>query len=78
MRRNHLLRDDFLSVIETQKAEVFTNAGFIKETDSITGQPSIKTYTQTKQGLSYFYSKRIVLSDGVSTNNLDIQHYSVS
>ena len=73
-RRNHLLWDDFLSVIETQKAKVFTNAGSIKETDSITGQPSIKTYTQTKQGLTYFYAKRIVLSDGVSTTHLDIQH----
>ena len=71
-RRNRLLRDDFLSVIETQKAKVFTNAGFIKETDSITGQPSIKTYTQTKQGLIYIYAMRIVLSDGVSTTHLDI------
>ena len=71
-RRNRLLREDFLSVIETQKAKVFTNAGFIKETDSITGRPSIKTYTQTKQGLGYFYAKRIVLSDGVSTTHLNI------
>ena len=71
-RRNHLLRDDFLDVIKTQKAREFTNAGFIKEIDSITGQPSIKTYTQTKQGLSYFYAKRKVLSDGVSTTHLDI------
>ena len=36
-RRNHLLREDFLSVIETQKAKVFTNADIIKETDSVSG-----------------------------------------
>ena len=71
-RRNRLLRDDFLGVIETQKPKQFTNAGFIKEIDATTGQPSIKTYTQTKQGLSYFYAKRKVLSDGVSTTHLDI------
>ena len=42
-RRNRLLRDDFLSVIETQKPKQFTNAGFIKETDATMEQPSIKT-----------------------------------
>ena len=42
------MRDDFLSVIETQKEKQFENAGFIMEDDSITAQPSIKTYRQTK------------------------------
>ena len=42
------------------------NAGFIREgTD-------ILTYTQRKKGLNYFYAKRIVLDDGVSTTHLDI------
>ena len=30
------------------------------------------TYTQTKKGLEYFYAKRRVLDDGVSTTHLDI------
>ena len=43
-----------------------TNAGFIRDgTD-------IKTYTQTKVGLGYFYAKRKVLADGVTTTHLDI------
>ena len=50
-RKTRLVREDFLSVMETQKAKQFENAGFIKETDSTTGQPTIKIYPQTKQGL---------------------------
>ena len=65
------MREDFLSVIETQKTKQFKNAGFI-ETIGATGQSSIKTYPQTKQGLSYFYAKRKILSGGVSTTHLDI------
>ncbi len=30
------------------------------------------TYTQTKKGMSYYYDKSIVLSDGVSTLPLPI------
>ena len=42
------------------------NAGFIREgTD-------ILTYTHRKKGLNYFYAKRIVLEDGVSTIPLNI------
>ena len=66
------MREDFLGVIKTQKAKQFEITGFIMENHSITGQPCIKTYPQTKQGLSYFYAKRKILSDGVSTTHLDI------
>ena len=77
-RKNHLVREDFLSLIEIQRAKRFKNTGFIKENDSATGQPSIKTYTQTKQGLNYFHAKRKILSDGDSTTYLDIisQHFA--
>ena len=50
---------------------VFKNTGF-KENDSATGQASIKTCAQTKQGSSYIYTKRKILSDGDSTTHLDI------
>ena len=36
-RRNHLVREQFLSVNEIQKAKQFKNAGFVKETNSATG-----------------------------------------
>ena len=33
---------------------------------------NIKYYEQKKKGLSYYYSKRVVLEDGVHTRPLDI------
>ena len=43
------------------------NAGFLRDE-----QGTIKTCTQENKGFSYFYAKRKVLSDGVSTVHLDI------
>ena len=65
-RRNQFCKDHFLSVLETQIPEIVINSGFIK--DNLT----IKTYTQKKQGLGYFYAKRKVLADGIRTTHLDI------
>ena len=66
-KRNELTREDFLSMIENpQKLHTVENAGFIR--DGL----DTRTYTQTKKGLNYFYIKRKVLSDGVSTTHLDI------
>ena len=50
----------------TQIPEIITNSGFIE--DNIT----IKTYTQKKQGLGFFYAKRKVLPGGIRTTHLDI------
>ena len=66
-KRNEVLKEHFLSVIKTQNPCRFENAGFIKNS-----QGTILTYTQEKQGLSYFYGKRKILDDGVSTTHLDI------
>ena len=33
---------------------------------------NVVTYEQTKKGLSYFYPKRIVQSDGIHTNPLEL------
>ena len=66
-KRNQVLKEHFLSVIESQKPCRFENAGFIKN-----NQGTILTYTQEKQGLSYFYGKRKILDDCVSTTHLDI------
>ena len=46
------------------------NAGFI--TKNTQDGPKIETYTQSKRGLSYFYAKRKVMEDGISTTHLDI------
>ena len=61
------MREDFLSIIEnpTQK-HLVENAGFIR--DGL----ETRTYIQTKRGLNYWYVKRKVLQDGVTTSHLDI------
>ena len=66
-KRNELVREDFLSIIEnpTQK-HLVENAGFIR--DGL----ETRTYIQTKRGLNYWYVKRKVLQDGVTTSHLDI------
>ena len=66
-KRNEVLKSHFMGVLETQNPCRFENAGFIRDEDG-----TINTYTQEKQGLSYFYAKRKVLSDGISTTHLDI------
>ena len=66
-KTNMLGREEFLSVLSKPKSEQrVLNSGFVIE-DNIT-----KTYTQRKKGLNYFYCKREVLSDGISTTHLDI------
>ena len=66
-RRNTLEKEDFLRVLLEQKNDhKVENAGFIK--DGL----QTKTYTQWKKGLNYFYAKRIVLDDGITTTHLKI------
>ena len=64
--RNILTKTEFLNTLTTQKPHQVVNAGFVR--DGL----DIKTYTQQKTGFSYFYGKRKVLADGVSTIHLDI------
>ena len=66
-KRNDILKLHFLNVLQTKTPHQVKNAGFIKDDQKI-----IKTYTQKKIGLSYFYAKRKVFEDGVSTTHLDI------
>ena len=65
-RQNIFSRDHFLSVLMTQIPGQVVNSGFIK--DGL----MIKTYTQSKQGLAFFYAKRKVLLDGIRTVHLNI------
>ena len=66
-KRNKLLKEHFLEVLNTQKPHEVENAGFIKDSRNI-----MKTYTQKKVGMGYFYAKCKVFSDGVTTTHLDI------
>ena len=68
-KRNELLREHFLPVLNIQKPHSVENDGFIKDSRSGT----IKTYTQEKVGMGYFCGKREVLEDGVLTTHLDIR-----
>ena len=61
--RNNLIKKDFLDVLLKRTKHRVQNAGFITRT---------YTYTQDKQGLNYFYCKRVVLEDGINTTYLEI------
>ena len=56
----------FENILFGDKKDIAINRGF-RMVDGV-----MKTYEQTKKGLSYAYCKRIVLEDGVSTKPLDI------
>ena len=65
-KRNTLTPHDFTNTLNTQAPKIIENAGLIRD------KGVIHTYTQQKQGISYFYCKRKVLLDNVSTTHLDI------
>ena len=64
--RNKITKEDFLDVMLHKLDHKVQNAGFIDD-----GLRKI-TYTQDKKGLNYFYCKRIILEDGISTTHLNI------
>lgn len=65
-RTNNLTEEQFKNVLATQSSITGTNSGFIRK-DNVT-----YTYRQQRRGLTYFYAKRKVLNDGVSTTYLDV------
>ena len=64
--QNEITKDKFLEVLETRQASGGLNMGFRVRDNQVW------TYTQQRDALSYFYPKRKVLADGVSTEPLDI------
>ena len=60
-QRNNLTKDAYLEVLRTQKSGGGVNKSF--RTDG----KHIYTYQQQRQSLSFFYPKRLVQQDGVST-----------
>ena len=65
-RQNQLSKDRFLNVLRTGTSGGGTNTTF--RTDGV----SVYTYKQQRNSLSYFYIKRKVLDDGVSTVPLSV------
>ena len=65
-KNNTIKKDTYLRVLKTQESESGENRGFrvLKN--------RVLTYAQFRVGFSYFYPKRCVLEDGISTIPLDI------
>jgi G:T-mismatch repair DNA endonuclease (very short patch repair protein) len=64
--QNKMTKEKFLNVLKSKTAGSGTNRGFRVMNNSI------YTYTQQRSALSYFYTKRWVMDDGVSTQPLSI------
>ena len=58
--------EHFRSVLETRQSVSSTNRGFILKNNTML------SYAMERSGLSYFYCKRKVLDDGISTTYLNI------
>ena len=65
-RQNVINKDTFLAVLTNGRSGSRVNRGF-RVRDS-----SVMTYIQEKAALSYFYGKRKVLADGLSTAPLEL------
>ena len=63
---NNINYKKFYDVLFNDNKDTVTNQGF-RYIEGV-----MKTYEQTKKGLSYVYHKRIVQSDGISTKPLNI------
>ena len=63
-RLNNLVRERYLNVLRTRKSGSGKNRGFRGD------GKHMYTYTQERDALSYFYGKRQVSADGVSTTPL--------
>jgi outer membrane protein OmpA-like peptidoglycan-associated protein len=65
-KQNEINKDRFHNVLFNNEKDMCSNKGFRVINNEMV------TYIQHKKGLSYYYDKRIVLADGVSTVPLDI------
>ena len=63
---NEINKDNYLQVVLTKQNSSGVNRGFRVVNNTM------YTYEQVRNAFSYFYPKRKVLADGVSTTPLDI------
>ena len=66
IKLNQFRFDNYLDVLETKRSRIGVNKGFICKIHQVF------TYTQKRSGLGFFYGKRKVLGDGISTIPLDL------
>ena len=66
LRKDSVKFSDYKQVLETGVAGGGVNRGFMSKNGGV------MTYSQTRNALSYFYAKRIVLDDGVTTLPLNL------
>ena len=64
--QNKLLKEQYVSVLQDRIPVSGENRGFCKKNNCLL------TYSQQRSGLNYFYAKRLVLQDGVSTRPLNV------
>ena len=64
-QQNNLLKKDFLHVLKSKKTVFGTNRGIVRKNHKML------SYTQIRAGLNYFYAKRKVDKDGVTTYPLN-------
>ena len=62
----NLTKEDYKAVLKTKAASKQHNKGFLFKNNVML------TYKMERQGLSYFYCKRKIQSDGLSTTCLDL------
>ena len=65
-RTNKLSLDDYKTVLTTKHHKSGVNTGFVRKPNKT------YTYSMIKRGLTYFYAKRRVCEDGVSTEPLTV------
>ena len=64
---NDLTAEDYWRVLDSTKPRYIVNRGM-----RLHGENTMRTYRLEKRGLSYLYTKRKVLADGISTIPLDL------
>lgn len=65
-RTNNLTLNHYKKVLRSRRHLNGVNTGFVRKRNNTV------TYSQIKRGLSYFYGKRLVCSDGVTTRPLRV------
>jgi len=63
---NNIQKENYLNVLHSQENHMVSNMGFRMHNGIM------RTYTQGKVGLNWFYAKRKVSSDGINCEPLDI------
>ena len=65
-RENKLTKEQYMSVLQSRIPVSGTNRGFIYKNHEML------TYSQLRTGLTYFYAKRKVCNDGISTTPIEL------